>query len=163
MGCIWAMWAKGIAMSRVISATFALVLLPLGTAWAHGAQVSTETVSAIRITALYDTGAPMADADVLIFAPDAPQDVWDHGRTDAAGAFLFTPDDRAGRWTIQVRSAGHGAMAHVERGTETALTLRAPERPDWTQRALMVALVGWGALGTALFAMRRKGDRNASA
>lgn len=150
----------------------ALVAALLAPVWlaeplaAHGASVDVAQVQAIGVLARYDTGAPMADAQVTVFAPDAPEQPWLTGRTDAAGRFVFRPGDSFGRWTVQVRQAGHGAMGHVMLGTDD--TRLAPDQPatrpatqSWPQRLLMVACVLWGCVGTALYATRTRRGRAA--
>jgi len=143
-------------------------LLP-GAAQSHAALVAAEAAQAIAINARYDTGEPMAGAQVVIYAPDDPASVWGRGTTDAEGQHVFLPDPAlTGRWTIQVRQAGHGAITHVEitangTGAALAITPATPVGQSPLQRLLMVALVAWGALGTALFFRRSKGaGRDAS-
>lgn len=130
---------------------------------AHAALIEAQTAQAIRLHAYYDTGEPMAHAQVIIYAPDDPSTPWGQGVTDRDGQFDFIPDTPEGRWSVQVRQAGHGAMAHVQMGGDAPLVITASRADSWLQRAVMVALVAWGALGTALFALRRKGRPDASA
>lgn len=145
-----------------IAAPLALGLLAMPSlAQAHGTDVAARPVAAISVDARFDTGEPMAGAQVLVFAPDAPAEAWGRGTTDAEGRYLFMPDPALqGRWTIQVRQAGHGAITHLDvAGTGAILAQAAqPATGGQTalQRALMVALVAWGALGTALFVRSRQ-------
>lgn len=132
-------------------------------AFSHAALMTAESAQAIRLQAQYDTGAPMAQAQVIIYAPDAPSDVWGRGITDRDGRFDFIPDDIAGRWSVQVRQAGHGVMAHVDISAGAPVIIATSPQDTWLQRAVMIALVAWGALGTALFALRNKGRPDASA
>lgn len=147
------MWAKGIAMIRRCSLLLALALP--ASALAHGAELTATPVQAIALVARFDTGEPMAGAQVQAFAPDAPQTPIALGQTDAQGQFQFVPDPAPGRWTVQVRAAGHGAINYFEQGAN-ALRVTVERPQDWGQRALMVALVAWGALGTVLFLRRNK-------
>ncbi len=146
---------RGAVAAALLAALTALAPLP---ASSHAALLQADPVPAIRLHATYDTGAPMAGAQVTVFAPDAPAEAWSRGVTDAHGRYLFAPDpDRPGRWTVQVRQAGHGAVTHVEIAPDAiAITAATPTGP--LQRAVMVALVAWGALGTALFFRRRRAD-----
>ena len=147
-------------LSAIAKSLFAALtgFLLAGPAMAHGAFVDVAAVDAVGIHARYDTGEPMADAQVAVFAPDDPAQPWLVGQTDAAGQFVFIPDDRAGRWAIQVRQAGHGAMGYVELSTDGAAvavtTTTAGTGLTWAQRLLMVACVLWGAGGTALYFRR---------
>ncbi len=157
------MWAKGIAMTRGYRlVAFALCLAAPVPALSHAALVTAETATAIRLQAGYDTGDPMAHAQVRIYAPDDPARPWGQGVTDREGGFEFIPDPLPGRWSVQVRQAGHGAMAYVEVGAAGPVSLSTATRPDRVQQAVMVALVAWGALGTALFALRKRGRGDAS-
>ncbi|MBW4654024.1 MAG: carboxypeptidase-like regulatory domain-containing protein [Kaiparowitsia implicata GSE-PSE-MK54-09C] len=91
------------------------VLLPQSRAVAHGAVMDYEMTRAIAITAQYDTGDPMAQAQVAVFSPDDPQTPWLTGTTDDEGNFIFAPDpDQPGFWDVQVRQAGHGQIVSIE-------------------------------------------------
>jgi nickel transport protein len=132
-----------------------VAVLLAGPVAAHGAFVDLAQVEAVAIHARYDTGAPMAEAQVSVFAPDNPAQPWLTGQADAEGRFVFTPNDTQGRWAVQVRQAGHGAMGYVEVGAEGVATIVMSRATGlgltWAQRALMVACVLWGCVGTALY------------
>lgn len=132
-------------------------------AHSHAAVLDAEAAQAIRLHARYDTGAPMAHAQVIIYAPDDSEQAWGLGVADRDGRYEFIPDDIAGRWLVQVRHAGHGVSAHVEIGEDAPVLITFSAPDTLVQRALMVALVAWGALGTALYARSRKGRSDASA
>ncbi|MGY6632565.1 MAG: carboxypeptidase-like regulatory domain-containing protein [Alkalilacustris sp.] len=177
-----AMTAGAMTAGRMSAAKIAAAMVAAGLAGAtpppalgHAALLDAEATTAVRLHARYDTGAPMAGAQVIIYAPDAPADAWSHGTTDAAGRYVFVPDMALpGRWTVQVRQAGHGAVAHVTLGADAgardgdaaaagAVSIRTDSPPaSPLQRAVMIALVAWGALGTALY-FRRRRDGHASA
>ena len=95
--------------------------------------------------------------------PDDPASPWGQGVADRDGRFDFIPDATEGRWTVQVRQAGHGAIAQVQLHGDAPVMLTAPRATGWLERAVMVALVAWRALGTILFALRRKGRHDALA
>lgn len=84
----------------------------------HGVVVehtSDPTTGDITVTAAYDTGELLDDAQVAIFAPDAPAEPWQTGATDTDGEYTFTPDyDNEGFWAVQVRKAGHGGLVNIE-------------------------------------------------
>lgn len=139
----------------------ALALAP-ALAAAHGALVEATPVDAVAVVAVYDTGEPMAGAQIAVFAPDDPMTPWLRGVADDAGGFVFVPGPQAGRWTVQARHAGHGAVAHVLRGvTESgpsaaAMPVAAASRLGTpVQRGVMAACVIWGLVGTALYFRRR--------
>ena len=145
------------------SLALSLALLAAHAAGAHGVQVAAELTQAVHIRATYDTGQPMAQAQVALFAPSNPAQVWARGVTDDKGTFTFVPDPaEVGQWSVQVRQAGHGAIVSVTTDG-TAPQAAQPTPQSMAQKLLMVALVAWGALGTALFFWRRKGAAHASA
>lgn len=123
---------------------------------AHGVNIQYTSDIEIIIVAKYDTGAPMAGAQVAVYAPDEPSDPWLTGVCDDEGRFSFTPDvSRPGIWDVQVRLAGHGGMVHIPVGEGTATT-GGVSGYSYLQIALMAACVIWGSLGTALYFWRRR-------
>lgn len=132
-------------------------------AMSHAALIEAEPAQAIRLHAFYDSGAPMSGAQVMIYAPDDPASPWGQGVTDGDGRYQFIPDATEGRWSVQIRQAGHGTMAHVQLDGDAPATITTSGAESWMQRAAMLLLAAWGALGTALFALSRKGRHDASA
>jgi nickel transport protein len=134
-----------------------LALLPLApaTALGHAAFVEAEAVQAVRVEGRFESGEPMAGAQVTVYAPADPAEPWVLGQTDADGVFLFVPDDQPGRWAVQLRQAGHGGITYVER-TANAAVLSAPPAPapSPVQKTVMAACVVWGCIGTALYFRR---------
>ncbi|MDB9525510.1 carboxypeptidase-like regulatory domain-containing protein [Oscillatoria sp. CS-180] len=137
-------------------AAVGFVLTP---AWAiaHGAHIQSRATSAVEIQAAYDTGEPMAAAQVQVFAPDDPQSPVFTGTTDEAGHFVFVPN-QPGNWEISVRQAGHGDIAVIPVEANGAI---APEFINSTslsplQRIIISAAVAWGCVGTALYFRRGK-------
>jgi nickel transport protein len=126
---------------------------------AHGARLEFHRASAITLVARYDTGMPMAGAQLTVYAPDHPTVPWLTGTCDAEGRFSFVPDpQQVGSWSVQARLAGHGAMLHLPLG---AADVARPEVmvPGYSgaQRLLMAGSVLWGCIGTALYFKRRTG------
>ncbi|MDY7015455.1 MAG: carboxypeptidase regulatory-like domain-containing protein [Cyanobacteriota bacterium] len=139
--------------------------------WAHGTAISYKIEQAIAIEATYDSGKPMANAQVLIYAPDNPSQVWQKGTTDERGKFVFIPDRaRSGNWEVAVRQAGHGEIAVIPIPPETATVppdsetaepqpvsiSEEPETLTPLQKGTLVGSTIWGFVGTALFFMRGK-------
>jgi len=145
---------------------------------AHGAAIDYTVGQAISITAAYDTGTPMADAQVAVFTPTDPSTPWMTGTTDADGRFTFMPDSSIpGNWEVQVRQAGHGDIISIPFGesatatgspsdasaetaaesspTNASPTVTSTNQLSATQRWIMIACVIWGFIGTALFFARR--------
>lgn len=150
--------------SRPVGAVLALMLLAAPSPLlAHGALLELAETRAVTVHARYDTGAPMAAAQVAVFAPDDPATPWLTGRTDDDGRFTFVPDDRAGRWAIQARQAGHGAIGYVSWGSErpgeaTVLAAASPAAPDGLQRLVLAACVVWACISTALYLRCRRAE-----
>ena len=126
-------------------------------AYAHGANIEYTSNIEIEIVAKYDTGEPMAGAQVVVYAPDDPSTPWLTGVCDDEGRFSFTPDaSRPGIWDVQVRLAGHGDIIHIPIGEVTATTDSVGGYSQF-QIGVMAACVIWGSIGTALyFSQRRK-------
>ncbi|PPS45583.1 carboxypeptidase-like regulatory domain-containing protein [Chroococcidiopsis sp. TS-821] len=141
---------------------------------AHGVRMQARETQAIEVNAEYDTGEPMAQAQVIVYAPNDPATPWLEGTTDKNGNFIFTPDaSQPGNWSVQVRQAGHGGIVNIpvegdRAPTEENTTVAAPEPETNTPRVvtnesanftpLQLILMGasgvWGFIGTALFFMR---------
>ena len=136
-------------------------LLAPGTALSHAAFVHADEIRAVRVQGSYDTGEAMAGAQVAVFAPGSPTEPWLVGRADADGVFLFVPDEQLGRWSVRLRRAGHGAMAHLELEPDAAAplvlsTTAGAAAPSPVQKTVMAACVVWGCVGTALYFRRSR-------
>lgn len=96
----------------------AMLLAGGGSAHAHGVVLQQDTRSdleVVEITAVFDTGEPMAGALITVFSPRYPAHPWLSGRANQEGRFWFVPDSgQPGFWTVRVREEGHGAMISVE-------------------------------------------------
>lgn len=138
-------------------AVFLLLSFGVSTAaFAHGVRIAYQTKTAVEISAAYDTGEPMAGAQVTVYAPGNPAAPWLTGVCDKHGRFTFVPDlSQPGTWDVRVRHAGHGGIIHVPVGEALAAAGGTPYSP--LQLVLMAACVIWGLVGTALFFARRKG------
>lgn len=153
-------------------------------ATAHGVAIEYQPTQAYEINAAYDTGEPMVDAQVVVFAPDDPATPWLTGTTDATGQFLFSPST-PGNWEVQVRQAGHGDVLVIPVAEVAAASPASSSNdpnsasPNSTspdsigsttfpsatstteeysplQKSLMIGAVLWGCVGTALFFARSK-------
>ncbi len=146
--------------------TLAVICVVAGRAFAHAAHVQLLPVTGVELFANFDSGEPMAGAQVRVYAPDAPAKVWAQGLTDQAGVFRFVPDSAiAGGWVVQVRQAGHGAMGEIFLAPEMLAATRptiplsaSSSGPDLLQKAMMAAAIIWGFVGTALY-FKRPGAR----
>ncbi len=79
---------------------------------AHGIVLRHQQTQAIQISASYDSGEPMANAQVIVFSPKNPSTPFLTSTADSQGKFAFVPD-QSGTWQVQVRQAGHGDILIV--------------------------------------------------
>jgi nickel transport protein len=129
-----------------------VLLAGAATAVAHGARVTYILETVVQIQAAYDSGDPMAEAQVVVYAPNDPATPWLTGVADENGRFTFTPDPNLpGIWDVQVRQAGHGDIIHIPVGGGAASAAGFTT----AQIVLMSASVAWGLVGTALYFSRR--------
>ena len=123
---------------------------------AHGTDINYKLTTAVEIEALFDTGEPMADAQVIVYAPDDPEQPWLKGQADDQGRFVFAPDPSiSGRWDVSIRTAGHGEIVYIP-VNEGDITVVASGGPNTLQTVIMSLAGLWGFVGTALFFSRRK-------
>lgn len=90
----------------------------------HGVRINhtiDETSGEITVVAAFDTGEPLAEAQIIIFAPNDLVNPWLTDTTDEDGAYTFTPDyEIEGFWDVQVRQAGHGGLVNIELTSDMA-------------------------------------------
>lgn len=90
---------------------------------AHGVEASFQSVEAISIVAHFDSGKPFSNGQVVVYAPNDPQNPYLQGVTDENGKFVFQPDRTiTGSWTVRVRGAGHGTIINIPIEATTATT-----------------------------------------
>ena len=130
---------------------------------AHGANIEYRETNAVTIQAKYDDGTPMANAQVVIYAPSDRASPWLKGTTDESGSFTFVPNTDAeniGNWDVKVRQSGHGDITSIpiEKGKLAVNNMTASAGAGYTpaQKLIMAAAVGWGFVGTGLFFARSK-------
>ncbi|MGP1387179.1 MAG: carboxypeptidase regulatory-like domain-containing protein [Thainema sp.] len=154
-----AFWASGLPTALLLTFGWQAA------SQAHGVVIDYTPVSAVQLTATYDNGDPMAEAQVNVYAPENPAEAWLTGQTDERGQFIFTPDAaQAGNWEVQVRQAGHGDIVNIPVNTEAdgsvqvtdAIAKRTSNGYSTPQIVLMGAAGIWGFVGTALFFSREK-------
>ena len=149
------MFTKWKLVASLILALTLCLVLPMQ-AYAHGAKIEYTVDMVIEIVAKYDSGEPMAGAQVSVYAPDDLSTPWITGVCDDEGRFSFTPDtSKPGTWDVQVRQAGHGDIVHIPIGGGSAGTGGAGGYTP-LQIVLMAACVIWGSVGTALYFSRRR-------
>ncbi|MCP4134405.1 MAG: hypothetical protein GY754_25760 [bacterium] len=112
------------------------------------------------IQALYSDGSPMSDSEVTVVAPGSViTRPFITGITDKKGNFFFLPDQK-GKWKIIVDDG----MGHrLDSGIAISETMEAVPLPgggslNMLQKIIMAICVVWGAIGTALYFYRKKGN-----
>jgi nickel transport protein len=150
---------------------FLSLVVTLGSAspvFAHGVAIEHRKTSAIEIRATYDSGEPMSNAQVTVYAPNNPTEPWLKGTTAEDGTFAFVPaSEVSGEWDVKVRQSGHGDLISipVESGEEASpqpvQASKSWQGGNYTplQKVIMAALGVWGFIGTALFFARNQSNR----
>lgn len=135
-----------------------------GQAIAHGVEIEYEMHPTLQIQANYDSGDPLGNAAVVVYAPDNPAEPWLTGMTNAEGQFSFNPDlTKPGDWEVKVRQAGHGDIVRIpiempeDAGVHLATVGTSASSFSPVQKVVMSTVVVWGFVGTALFFAARKG------
>jgi nickel transport protein len=126
---------------------------------AHGVTIVYATATTVTVNASFDSGEPMAGAQVNVFAPDDPRTPWLQGTCDEQGRFTFEPDPAlSGDWEVQVRLAGHGDVIVIPVNGTNGIAAAVNSQPGYTplQIVTMSATVVWGFIGTALYFTNRK-------
>ncbi|MEM9486740.1 MAG: carboxypeptidase regulatory-like domain-containing protein [Cyanobacteria bacterium P01_F01_bin.116] len=148
-----------------------LLLLCSQPGWSHGAIATVTRTFAVE--ASYASGEPMAQAQVVIYSPENPDQPWTTGKTNQEGVFEFSPDID-GNWDVVIRQAGHGTTVSVPVETEqipvaqieeskttvqpptTALVSSSEPLTNPLQRWASAGAALWGMVGTVLFFSRGK-------
>lgn len=130
---------------------------------AHGAKIEVSS-QAVEIVATFDTGAPMAEAQVAVYAPDALDVPWQTGQTDGEGRFWFTPDTADGLWEVTVRKAGHGQTTTFSLDAEASdraliSSTQTSSHSPMAQKWLSMAAVIWGFVATAMYFSVKAGQK----
>ncbi len=122
-------------------------------ATAHGTAITYTIQSTVLVEANFDTGEPMSEAQISVFAPNDPETAWLQGIADADGKFTFVPDPEiSGTYDVRIRSAGHGEILAVPvNGAANSVA-----GTSTMQQIIMAAAVIWGFVGTALYFSARK-------
>lgn len=115
--------------------------------FAHGVRIThtiDEVTGEITVVAEFDTGTPLAEGQISIFAPSDPITPWQTNTVDEQGRYTFLPDySDEGFWEIQVRQAGHGGLISVELDSSMA-----PSDAAATTNSIAVGELDGGAVYT---------------
>ena len=88
-----------------------IVLVLFGAFVAPAAALSLFGGHEVTVQFATPDGKPMANAEIRVFAPGAPNKAVATGRTDSSGKFVFDAD-RDGFWTAEARDAS-GEVARI--------------------------------------------------
>lgn len=151
------LFSIGSLIPRSLGVAVTMAAVAPAIAYAHGASIQARTTSAVEIQATYDTGEPMGEAAVQVFAPDDPQTPVITGTTDADGQFVFVPT-QPGDWEVSVRQAGHGDIAVIPVADTGSIAEGFSNDAGLSllQRAVIAGAITWGCVGTALYFWRGK-------
>ena len=134
-----------------------LFLLINSTAYAHGTKITYDEKKVYSIKATFDDGTELKNAQVIIFSPKDPKTPWGKGVTDDTGTYEFVPDASIeGKWTIQVRQAGHGGVINIDTSAQGNSSISNGNNMSTFTKIIVMISVAWGFIGTALFFSRRK-------
>lgn len=132
---------------------FLIMAFPL---FAHGTKYEVLSEEIVGIKAMFDTGEPITNAKVLIFAPDETEVTYTT-KSDSDGVFYVIPD-KAGTWTMQVRDKdGHGMRINLVVSESMQLVSNKGGKIGMTylQKVIAALCVIWGCIGTALYFKRK--------
>ena len=140
-----------------MSAVIFLVAAASFPLFGHGTEYEIVSRGMIGVRTAFDTGEPMANAKVLVFAPGETKATTET-TTDGNGIVCFVPD-RAGTWVLQVRAeGGHGMRINLQVNEEMIVDTGGKNTSfslSIIQKLVMAVCVCWGLIGTALFFRRR--------
>jgi nickel transport protein len=145
------------ARSAILIAFVLICLVSAAPASAHGAGYKVLDGGMVGVRATFDSGEPVANAPVLIFAPGETRAELT-ATTDRRGVICFAPD-RAGVWVLQIRAeGGHGLRINL--AVDESMLAAAPPGgigsfTTW-QKLVMALCVVWGFTATALLFRRRR-------
>jgi nickel transport protein len=123
-----------------------LLLFAATAAFGHGVDVET-IEGGIGISARYAGGAPLAFAEVNVFAPGETE-TFQEGQTDREGRFLFQPT-ASGVWRVHIDDGmGHGGEfpIKIDRALSPAAASSAARMPRGVSLVAGLGII-WGVFG----------------
>lgn len=132
-----------------------LLLIPFNVVYAHGVNISYKANIEYEISANYDTGQPLSEAQVTIYSPQNPSEPWYKGISDSKGKISVKLDSsQKGMWLVQFRKGGHGANINIPVGEDKAL--EGTTGYSKIQMIIMSICILWGFIGTTLYFKARR-------
>lgn len=128
-------------LSLLIVAIGLFWLLP-ASALAHGTDIRyTVEGNQIVVEAIFDDGTPMPEAQIVVYAPNDPQQPYMRGIADENGFYRFTIDNQiSGSWDVSVRTAGHGEIINIPVAGDGSIGVQR-QSLTWLRPVLTVAVI----------------------
>lgn len=110
----------------------------------------------LEFTSIFSSGEPVEDAQVLIYAPNNPDEPWGELTTDETGSFSFVPDASIpGNWEVRIeKDLGHLDIWTVPVNTVGIdyqnISSVEPEEPSLLAGANPLIVAGVLGLGTCM-------------
>ncbi|KAI9129341.1 carboxypeptidase-like regulatory domain-containing protein [Acaryochloris sp. CCMEE 5410] len=125
---------------------------------AHGIVVDYRvTPGTVEIEAAFESGEPMANAQVTVYTPDHAAEPWLTATADEEGHFTFSPPaDQKGTWQIKVQQAGHGKILNIPVNETSSGTAGAKPFSPLVQNVISVIVIGGSILTAILLFSKRK-------
>lgn len=144
-----------IHLVRLLAAAVVISMAP-AQIFAHGITRAVEEGRGIVVTALYDDGEPISYALIKVYGPEDRKVEYQNGRTDAQGRFVFVPS-APGDWLVRLDDGtGHGFDEHVRVDADLRGTASSPVLVKFMQKVIVLLLLSWGGIMTALYVRKRK-------
>lgn len=146
-------------MSRTIKFLITVMIISTcfgNVVFSHGAKLEYKSNVTYEIKGSYDTGEPLSNAQVIVYAPSNPKIPFKKGFADGEGKYLleFNPKDK-GDYLVQFRKGGHGASITIN-NSDNVQRIKGDTGINFSQRIIMIACVLWGFVGTTLFFIARR-------
>lgn len=109
-----------------------------------------------------ENGAPMRGALVEIYPPGTASEIYQEGRTDRNGAFVFAPDT-SGEWRIEITGGhGHGIVKRIQVDENMSVEIsEASGQLNTLQKIVLGVSIIFGITGIGYgFSMRKRNTNN---
>ena len=127
--------------------TLLLLFIMVAPVAAHGTDITYTAVgSTVSVSALFDDGEPMAESQIIVYAPNDPETVYLRAEADNDGQFSFDLDPSiSGTWDVTIRVASHGEIIRVpvtESGEILPMGIQDSGLPTTLIAVLVIAVLG---------------------
>jgi nickel transport protein len=144
-------------MKKVVP-IFLLITFSISIASAHGVAATAINAGAVAaVEMLYNTGEPMAYAEISVFSPSSPDKEVIAGFADRNGRYAFVPDED-GEWRVEAADGlGHKSIITVNHAIGADIAHEADEgsSPLYIRALLGISII-LNIFAAYSFVMRRK-------